>query len=146
MVFKNYFIKYDSHRFIYPEYMTLQYISSLAEGNASAPRVPKVYDYFTPENRMAYLVMEYIQAGPTPTQDAPEKVADALQWLRRLPAPPDATIGSVAGPGAPYTLFKDFEPSFSFSSIEALERYLKKVHLCLLPFPNHSPHAYHDLN
>ena len=105
-------------------------------GRHEPPRIPKVYNYFTPENCMAYLVMEYIQASPTPTQDAPKKVADALQWLRRLPAPPGAT----------YTLFKVFESPFSFSGIEALERYLNEVRLCLSLFSSHSPHAYHGLN
>src|SRR5882762_4038683 len=84
--FAGFFIKYGSHRSLHPQYKTQQYISELANGDASAPRVPKVYDYFTPEDKMAYLVMEYIEAKPTPARDAPEKVAEALQWLRGLPA------------------------------------------------------------
>ena len=144
ITFEKYFIKYDSQRIMYAEYTMQQYISNLAEGDTSAPRVPKIYDYFTSDNMMGYLVMEYIQASATLAKDVPEKVANALQWLRGLPAPPDTTIGSVAGRDAPFMLFKGFGAPIAFSSIEAIERYMNKVRLCLSPFPNHSPPANHD--
>lgn len=78
VVFAGYFIKYDSHTFLYPRYKTQQHISKLADGDTDAPSVLKIYDYFTPEHKTAYLIMEYIKAKFIPARDAPEKVAEAL--------------------------------------------------------------------
>jgi len=127
VVFEGHFIKYGSHKSLYPQYRTQQYIANLADGDASAPHVPKVYDYFTVEDKMAYLIMEYIEAQSTLPRDAPEKVAEALQWLRDLPAPSDVTIGPVGGGPARHALFKNYTAPLCFSSIEALERYMNKV-------------------
>ena len=84
VVLRGYFIKYDCHRSLYPQYKTQQYIYEKALGDANAPRVPDVYHHFSPEHKMAYLVMEYIDAKATPVRNAPEKVAVALQWLLGL--------------------------------------------------------------
>jgi hypothetical protein len=81
---------------------------------------------------MAYLVMEYIEPKTIPAQDAPEKIAKALQWLYDLPAPLDVTIGSVGSRYARYSLFKEFTVSLPFSSMEALEKYMNRVRLCVL--------------
>lgn len=78
VVFAGYFIKYDSHTFLYPRYKTQQYISKLADGDTDAPRVLKIYDYFTPEHKTAYLIMEYIKAESIPVRDATEK---AFGWI-----------------------------------------------------------------
>ena len=110
--------------------MTQQYIAKLADGDANAPHVPKVYDYFTVEDKMAYLVVEYINPGSTLARDVPEKVAEGLQWLRGLPAPSDATIGPMGGGLARHKVFKDYTAPLPFSSIEALERYMNKVRQC----------------
>ena len=131
VVFEGRFIKYGNHGSLYPQYETHQYISRFADGDPSAPRVPKVYDYFTPDRITAYLVMEYIELKPSPAQDAPQRVAKALQWLRDLPAPPSVTIGPLGGGRARHPLFKDFEARLSFSSIDAVERYMNKVRPCL---------------
>ena len=108
VVFEGRFIKYGGHRSLYPQYKTQQYIFGFAEGNANAPHIPKVYDYFrAPTGTMAYLVMEYIEFKPTLAQDAPQRVAKALQWLCGLPAPPDVAIGSLGGGRARHSIFKD---------------------------------------
>jgi len=146
VVFEGHFIKYGSHRSLYPQYKTQQYIANLADGDASAPHVPKVHNYFTIEDKMAYLVMEYIEAKPTLPRDTPEKVAEALQWLRDLPAPSDVTIGPVGGGLARHKLFKNYTAPLRFSSIEALERYMNKVRPCLSRFLKHSPPANQGLN
>jgi len=125
IVLGEYFVKYNSHGTLFPEYSMQQYIYNQSEVDASAPRVPKVYDYFTPENKMAYLVMEYIKLNIAPARDAPEKVAEALQWLRRV-SPSDATIGSL-DPSAGFTLFHGLDVSLKFSGIEALERYINRA-------------------
>jgi len=70
-----------------------QYIFNFAQGDVSVPQFPKVYGYFTPDNRMRILSWNTSR----PARDVPEKVANALQWLRGLPAPSDNTIGSVSG-------------------------------------------------
>jgi len=121
-----YFIKYGDCS-LFPQYRTQQYLYEKAIGDESAPRIPKVYDYFCPEEKMSYFVMEYIHSKPTLVRNAPEKVADALQWLYRLPAPPDVVIGPPGGGLAYHTLFKDFEAPLPFSSKEALQRYMNKV-------------------
>jgi len=104
-------------------------------GDPSAPRVPKVYDYFTPETWKAYLVMEYIDAESTPAGSAPRQVAEALQWLRDLPAPRDAVIGSVGDGHARHIVFKDGTARLAFLSMDALERYVNKVCPCYRTFP-----------
>ena len=146
IVVEGYFIKYDGDHSLYPQYKTQQYISKLADGDASAPRVPKIYGYFTSEQHMAYLVMEHIEVSPTSARDAPEKVAQALQWLRSLPAPPGLIIGPVGGGRARHKLFKNFTAPLPFSSKEALEMYMNRVRLCLSHFRKHSLPANHDLN
>ena len=57
VIYDGWFIKYGSQKSLYPQYETQEYISRLAEGDGSAPRIPKIYDYFTQDNRMAYLVI-----------------------------------------------------------------------------------------
>ncbi|KAG9023840.1 hypothetical protein FRB95_012409 [Tulasnella sp. JGI-2019a] len=98
------------------------YISKIANGDASAPRVPKVYDYFTNELNEHYLVMEYIEANSTPAQNALEKLAKALQWLRDLPASPGVTIGPVGGGYIRHSAFKDHTAPLPLLSKDALER------------------------
>jgi hypothetical protein len=72
--------------------------------------------------------MEYIHTEPIPARSTPQKVAEALQWLRRLP---DTVVGSMGGGRACYTLFKDTVTPLPFSITEALERYMDRVRLCL---------------
>jgi hypothetical protein len=127
VVFEPYLIKYDSHGSLYPQYQTQQYIYERAVGDDGAPRVPKIYDYFTSERNIAYLVMERLDAEPTPARNDPKKVAEALQWLRRVSAPRDVAIGSLGGGPACHRLFKENTAPLLFSSTEALERYMNRV-------------------
>ena len=62
-----------------------------------------------------------------PTNNAYKQVADALQWLRNVPAPAGAKIGSVGGGPARHRLFKDFEAPLLFTSNEALHNYMNEV-------------------
>ncbi|KAF7343475.1 hypothetical protein MVEN_01780400 [Mycena venus] len=72
--------------------------------------------------------MEFIEFDATiPPRNAPQKVADALQWLRGVPAPSNVVIGTVGGMCLPYRVFSDYEAPFLFSSKEALERYTNKA-------------------
>ncbi|KAI6119155.1 hypothetical protein EDD16DRAFT_1582825 [Pisolithus croceorrhizus] len=83
---------------------------------------------------MGYAVMEYINLTCAPT---PDKAAEALRRLSKVPAPNYVGIGP-AGDGLPlHKLFKDFTAPLSFSCTEALERYLNGVCPCLyLSIPN----------
>jgi hypothetical protein len=78
------FIKYDGHGTLELEYKTHEYLLSKTIGNPSAPRIPQVVAYFTPEQQWAYLVTERIDPF-TSAYAAPEAVAKALQWLRCVP-------------------------------------------------------------
>ncbi|KDQ09002.1 hypothetical protein BOTBODRAFT_179341 [Botryobasidium botryosum FD-172 SS1] len=126
IVYKSYFIKYDNDDYLRFQYETQKYIHSMAIGDPSAPRVPEVVDYFTPDQCTAYLVMEFID-NTTPADNAPEKVADALRWLASVPAPAGLTIGSVGGGPARHRLFKDYRAPLLFSSKLALETYMNKA-------------------
>ncbi|KAM6503340.1 hypothetical protein JOM56_000283 [Amanita muscaria] len=126
LVFKSYFIKYGSYHSLRFQCETQRYIHSMTVNDPSAPRVAKVVDYFSPKQQMAYLVMEFIDAA-TSADNAPEKVADALQWLRRVPAPHDVVIGSVGGGRARHRLFRDYEAPLLFSSKWALQNYMNKA-------------------
>ncbi|KAI6015593.1 hypothetical protein EDC04DRAFT_2578344 [Pisolithus marmoratus] len=126
VTFKSYFVKYGSHGSLQFEYATQKYVHHMAINDPSAPRVPEVVAYFAPDGRMAYLVMEFIDAT-TPADGAYEKVADALQWLSKIPVPPDVAIGSVGGGRARHRLFKNYEAPLLFSRKWALEAYMHRA-------------------
>jgi hypothetical protein len=134
VVYDKYFIKYGNHHSLWFQSETQKYIYEIAITDPSAPRVAMVYDYFTPDLQTAYLVMEYIDAKSTPARNAPEMVAEALQWLRHLPPPPEVTIGSVGGGPARHALFKDYTAPLLFSSTEALQRYVNRACPCFFTF------------
>ena len=119
------FVKFDSYYSLWPQFQTQDYVSQCAKLDMSAPRVPGVLHFFHRDYRMAYLVMEYITLTPPPVPDLPPKAALALQWLRDLPVPTERVrIGPLGSGHAGHRLFKNFRAPLSFSSIEALERYL----------------------
>ena len=133
--FKSYLIKYDSAVYLRPQYETQKYLHNMAVGDPRAPRIPEVVDYFVVDNRMAYLVTEFIDAT-TPAGNAPEKVADALRWLHNVPAPPGVVLGSVGGGPARHRLFGDYQAPLLFSSKKALENYMNKVRPWYCTFRN----------
>ncbi|KDQ10822.1 hypothetical protein BOTBODRAFT_163481 [Botryobasidium botryosum FD-172 SS1] len=126
IVYKSYFIKYGPHGSLRFEYETQRYIHGMTIDDPSAPRVAEVIDYFSPERRMAYLVMELID-HTTPADNALEKVAAALQWLASVPAPAGLTLGSVGGGPARHKLFKHYKAPLLFSSKQALQNYMNKA-------------------
>ncbi|KAA1478094.1 hypothetical protein DENSPDRAFT_657798 [Dentipellis sp. KUC8613] len=136
IVFKSYFVKYGSHRTLRLECETQKYIYGLASNDSSAPRVARIVDYFFLEQRRAYLVMELIDSTTSAdSEDAYEKIADALQWLRRVPVPQGTVIGPVGGGLAHHRIFKDGKASLAFSSTQALQNYMNKA---LQWIPKHS--------
>ena len=128
VIIEGVFVKFDSYQSLWPQFQTQTYIFQCAKLDVSAPRVPEVLHFFHRDYQMAYMVMEYITLPPSPVPDLPQKVALALQWLRDLPAPTKRVRIGPRGSGcARHTLFKDCKAPLSFSSIEAVERYLNKV-------------------
>ena len=98
-----------------------------AHPHPNAPRVPKVYDCFY-QDTITYLVMEYIQgSSPQDITVLHQQTANAIDWLLRLPAPPDAGIGPLGGGYARHSIFQDGEAPLRFSCNEALEIYLNKA-------------------
>lgn len=126
VVFNSYFVKFGLARELEFQCKTQEYIHSMTLNHPSAPRVPRVVDYFAFEPCKAYLVMEFVN-GTTPTNDACKEVADALQWLRNVPTPAGAKIGSIGGGPARHDIFKDFQAPLLFTSNEALQNYVNEV-------------------
>ncbi|KAF8335922.1 uncharacterized protein EI90DRAFT_277264 [Cantharellus anzutake] len=131
----DYFIKFGDPSLLY-EAKTQAYLYELAIRDPDAPIIPRVITYFI-HDYVAYLVSEFIDA-PTigtwlectdPSQHALGycAVANALDWLRRVPAPPDTLIGQLGGGPARHKLFKFTEAPLKFASIGAVERYVNKA-------------------
>ena len=131
IIFQGLFVKFGDYESLYPQFKMQEYLSKLAADDVTAPRIPQIRDFFTPDDGWTYLVMEYIEPIHIPVPDLPRRAAQALQWLRDLRLPNDAQIGSLGGGHAHHRVFKDFVAPLSFSSIEALERYMNMVRSCL---------------
>ena len=127
VVIEGTFVKFDSYNSMWPQFQTQTYVSQRAKLDMSAPRVPEVLHFFHRDHRMAYLVMEYITLTPPPVPDLPQKAARAVQWLRDLQPPTEGVrIGPLGSGHARHILFKHCMAPLSFSSIDAVERYLNK--------------------
>jgi hypothetical protein len=111
--------------------VTQVYIYHYAESQVDAPRIPKVIHHFQGDHRRGYLVMEHLKLRGSSPPDLPERIAEALKWLSGVPAPSNHVIGPLGGGRIRHRFFKDDEAPLLFSSIEALERYMEKVHPCL---------------
>lgn len=131
VAFKSYFVKFGCPCDLEFQRKTQEYIHSMTLNGPSAPRVPRVVDYFTVDPNKAYLIMEFVD-GTTPTNDACKGVADTLQWLRNIPAPTDSKIGSIGGGPARHDIFKDFRAPLLFTSNEALQNYMNEVSVSTL--------------
>jgi hypothetical protein len=129
VIFESYFIKYDSHASLSREAATLQYFYNMAANDSHAPRIPKVVDFFVPKEQMGYMVVERVETT-APTEDDYGAIAGALQWLSRVAAPPDLTIGSMGGGRARHPLFKNYEAPMNFSTKQALQFYMNLVSVC----------------
>jgi hypothetical protein len=128
--FGKYFVKFGSYSSFYSEVMTLIYLADLAKSDPSAPRVPQVYHFFHDNGRMAYVVMEYIDLIQVSAETLAPKAAQAVRWMRTVPAPHDVVLGPKGGGRARHVVFKNCEAPLDFVSLGAMERYFNKV--CLL--------------
>ena len=83
------------------QYKTQKYLSELAATNPNAPHISKVYSFFTPYFKTAYMVMERIEHTPTSVEDLSQRVAQSLHLLHGLVVPDGATIGRLGGSRLP---------------------------------------------
>ncbi len=121
-----YFIKWGD-RSLHHHAETQKYVYDQASQDSSAPRIPEVHDCFD-HGIVTYLVMEYIpMLSRKDATSLPQRTADAIDWLRRLPPPPGARIGPLGGGYACHKLFQGWSAPLRFSCSEALETYLNKV-------------------
>lgn len=127
--FDEYFVNFGAYSSFYPEIMTLKYLADLAKSDASAPRVPQVHHFFHDHGRMAYVVMEYIDLVQVSAETLALKAAQAVQWMRSVPAPHDVVLGPMGNGDARHAVFKNREAPLDFVSLGALERYFNKVYL-----------------
>ena len=89
-----YLVKYDKYGIIWPEIAKHLYISSYAESQADAPRIPKVIHHVRGDRGRGYLVLEYIKLKDPSPLTLPEGTAKALEWV---PAPPEHVMGPLGG-------------------------------------------------
>ena len=127
----DYFVRYGCHDAIWSEFQTQQYIFEYTRSNPSqdTPRIPQPIHYF--EGSMtAYLVMEFIPlAAPPP--DLIDRIAMALACLATVPPPAGHMIGPLGGGRVRHGFFKDDIAPLPFPDIDALQRYMNKVRLCV---------------
>lgn len=127
--FGKYFVKFDTYSTFYPEVVTLKYLADLAKSDASAPRVPEVYHFFHNNGWLAYVVMEYIDLVQVSAETLALKAAQAVRWMRSVPAPHGVVLGPKGNGRARHVVFKNREAPLDFVSLDALERYFNKVSL-----------------
>ncbi|KAG9017989.1 hypothetical protein FRB90_012714 [Tulasnella sp. 427] len=126
----DYFVKFGNSDAIWPEFQTQSYIFDYARSNPhpDAPRIPQVVHHFG-DSRTKYLVMEFIPLTAAPL--SPDRTAQALLWLSRVPPPLNHVIGPLGGGHICHQSFKDYKAPLLFSSVEALQRYMHKAYTLL---------------
>ena len=107
LLFRGYFVKFDDYSDFYPEVTTLKYLSDLAKNDPTAPRVPQVLHFFHDNKEMAYAVMEYIDLCQVSNETLAVKTAQAVCWMRSIPAPPGVVLGPMGNGPARHAVFKD---------------------------------------
>ena len=134
----DYFVKFGHPDALWPEIQTQLYIFDYARSNPdpNAPRIPQVVHHFG-DSMTKYLVMEFV----TLTAALIDQTAQALVWLSSVPPPPNHVIGPLGGGRIGHKFFKDYKAPLIFSSVEALQRYMRKVRPCFYilehpPFAN----------
>jgi hypothetical protein len=126
----DYFVKFGDPDDLWPELQTQSYIFDYARSNPypDAPRIPQVVHHFG-DSRTKYLIMEFITLRAAPL-DLIDRTAQALVWLSSVPPPPNHVIGPLGGGRIRHQFFKDYTAPLLFSSVEALQLYMRKVCLC----------------
>jgi hypothetical protein len=127
------FVKYSDD--ILVEAGTQHFFYLRADGDESAPRIPKVLDAFSSEESDCVMVMEKIEAPMLSDcgisdEAAAELAAPAVKWLlNQLPWVPDTCYGRISSGLAPvwHQFFKDHQAPKPFTNSEELAGYVSKV-------------------
>ena len=138
-----YFIKFDDPEALWSEFSTQSYIYDYAMRHRNGPRISQPLHYFKAQDVFeAYLVMEYIElTDPSLITNLAERTAWALDWLSKVPAPPEDIVGPsedalgpVGGGLIRHSFFKNYKAPVSFRSVADLQFYMNEVHRCLYFF------------
>ncbi|KAL1730647.1 hypothetical protein EV714DRAFT_210236 [Schizophyllum commune] len=121
-----YFVKFGDTVSFASEAVTQQELARVARGEQDAPHVPAIHHIFAHEH-LTYAIMEFVETMEVPMDVFVQKVADAVLWLRRQPAPPSVALGPLGGGRAWHKIFKDSCAPLPFTSAVALERFLNKA-------------------
>ncbi|KAI5893396.1 uncharacterized protein SCHCODRAFT_02666503 [Schizophyllum commune H4-8] len=121
-----YFVKFGDTLSFASEAATQKELSKAARSDQDAPRVPAIHHIFAHEH-LTYAVMEFVETAEVPMEALVQKVAAAVLWLRRQPAPPGVALGPLGGGRAWHRIFKDSCAPLPFTSSAALERFLNKA-------------------
>lgn len=122
-----YRVKFGDSWCFLAEAMTQREIGRVAERDpSSAPRVPIVYHIFQDEQR-TYAITEFVETINVERDIFVTKVATAVLWLRRQPAPPGVVLGPLGSGFAWHSIFKRKHAPLPFTSVEALERLLNQA-------------------
>jgi hypothetical protein len=127
------FIKYSDD--ILAEASTQHFFHCLANGNESAPRIPRVFDAFCSEEGHCLMAMEKIVAptlsdSDVSEEEAVEYAASAVKWLLdQLPYVPDTSFGRISSEVTPvwHQFFKDHRAPRAFGNSNELTEYVLKV-------------------
>ena len=128
------FIKLDPD--VVAEASTQHFFYLCAQGDESAPRIPKVFDAFCSAPGYQILVMEKIDAPTLNNCGLSEEAvvkhaAFAVGWLLgQLPSVPSTCFGRISSEPnsvAKHRFFNDSEAPKPFSGPEDLARYVSKV-------------------
>ncbi|KAG8946888.1 hypothetical protein FRC04_011315 [Tulasnella sp. 424] len=120
--FGDFFVKFSDYRFVLPAYLTQVYLADVAKAVPEV-HVPEVCHFFHRDHLMAYVVMEHIQQIEVSPEELVQKAAQAVSWMRRVPAPPDVVLGPLGSGRARHVVFKNCVAPLDFTSVEALERW-----------------------
>lgn len=77
----DYFVKFGHYEAIWPQIATQSYISTYAESQPDAPRIPRVIHHFQGDRKETYFVMEYIKLMGSPP-DLDERRAEPSNGFR----------------------------------------------------------------
>ena len=119
-----YFIKFDNAMALWPEFSTQSYIYHYVIRHKNGPRISQALHYFEIPGR-AFFVMEHIGlADPPPITNLAERAARAIDWLSKVPAPPEDVmgpskdaIGPVGGGLIRHRFFNNYEAPVPFWSV-----------------------------
>jgi hypothetical protein len=126
---KTHFVKFGDPQTLMTECAVRDCISAYADANPDVllgrPRIPRLSFRFQRDSTM-YLVVERV---PLAEESVPssEDAGAVLSWLREVPLPHSFPVCRIGGGHIKHRFFPDYEAPLTFSSVDALQRYLSRV-------------------